>query len=438
MPGLCVIGLQWGDEAKGKIVDLLTRSDDIVVRYQGGANAGHTVVTGGQTYKLSLIPSGILRADVQCVITGGVVLNPPSILGEIDGLVARGVAVSKNLVISDRAHVIFPWHLEEDRLSEGRASAAEAIGTTQRGIGPCYRDKVGRSHAIRLGDLYRDGFREKVERVCAYKNKVIELLAGEGRPAPLDPAKIFDEYRAYAERLRSHVTDTTSLLLDALEAGRRVLFEGAQGALLDVDHGTFPYVTSSNSSGVGIASGAGVPGRYLEKIIGVVKAYSTRVGGGPFPTEQDNDLGQHLRDRGNEYGTVTRRPRRCGWFDAVAARYTARLSGVDALSVMLLDVLSELPELKICTAYEIDGRRLATFPSHVDDLRRAQPVYETLPGWQEEISGIRHIADLPKNARQYLHRLGEIIGRPVEIVSVGPDRDQTMFADTSPQPAAAS
>ncbi len=206
---------------------------------------------------------------------------------------------------------------------------------------------------------------------------------------------------------------------------------------MDVDHGTFPYVTSSNSSGVGIASGAGVPGRYLEKIIGVVKAYSTRVGGGPFPTEQDNDLGQRLRDRGNEYGTVTRRPRRCGWFDAVAARYTVRLSGVDALSVMLLDVLSELPELKICTAYEIDGRRVTTFPSHVDDLRRAQPVYETLPGWREEISGIRHLADLPKNARQYLHRLGEIIGRPVEIVSVGPDRDQTMFADTYPQAAAA-
>jgi adenylosuccinate synthase len=429
--------LQWGDEAKGKIVDLLTRSNDIVVRYQGGANAGHTVVTGGQTYKLSLIPSGILRPDVQCVITGGVVLNPPSILGEIEGLIARGVAVDKNLVISDRAHVIFPWHLEEDRLTEGRASASEAIGTTQRGIGPCYRDKVGRSHAIRLGDMYRDGFREKIERVCAYKDKIIELLSGESRPAALDPAKIHAEYCAYAERLRPHVADTTSLLLDALEARKRVLFEGAQGALLDVDHGTFPYVTSSNSSGVGISGGAGVPGRYLEKIIGVVKAYSTRVGGGPFPTEQDNELGQHLRDRGNEYGTVTRRPRRCGWFDAVAARYTARLSGVDCLSVMLLDVLSELPELKICTAYEIDGRRVSVFPSHVDDLRKARPVYETLPGWREEISGIRHMADLPVNARQYLQRLGEIVGRPVEIVSVGPDRDQTMFAETVAQPAAA-
>jgi adenylosuccinate synthase len=430
--------LQWGDEAKGKIVDLLTRAHDIVVRYQGGANAGHTVVTGGQTYKLSLIPSGILRADVQCVITGGVVLNPPSILAEIDGLIARGVAVGKNLLISDRAHVIFPWHLEEDRISEGSAAVGQAIGTTQRGIGPCYRDKVGRSNAIRLGDLYRTGVREKIERICAHKNQLLALLSGASPVAPLDPQKIHQEYQVYAERLRPHVADTTSLVLDALEAKRRVLFEGAQGALLDVDHGTFPYVTSSNSSGVGISSGAGVPGRYLEKIIGVVKAYGTRVGGGPFPTEQDNELGQHLRDRGNEYGTVTRRPRRCGWFDAVAARYTSRLSGVDSLAVMLLDVLSELPEIKICTAYEIDGQRVTVFPSHVDDLARAQPVYETLPGWQQEISDVRQLADLPANARKYLARLGEIIGRPVEIVSVGPDRDQTMFAESLAPVAAAA
>jgi adenylosuccinate synthase len=428
VPGICVIGLQWGDEAKGKIVDLLTQPHDIVVRYQGGANAGHTVVTGGETYKLSLIPSGILRHDVQCVVTGGVVLNPPSILQEIDGLVARGVAVGKNLVISDRAHVIFPWHLEEDRVAEGRAAMGEAIGTTQRGIGPCYRDKVGRTNAVRLGDLYRENIRQRIERIAAHKNLLLGALAAPGNHVPLNAARICDEYLKYAQRLAPHVADTTTLLLDALESGRRVLFEGAQGALLDVDHGTYPYVTSSNSSGVGIASGAGVPGRYLQKIIGVVKAYGTRVGGGPFPTEQDNETGQHLRDRGNEYGTVTRRPRRCGWFDAVAVRYTARLSGVDSLAVMLLDVLSDLPEIKVCTAYEIDGRRVTVFPSHVDDLRRAKPVYETLPGWQEEISNVREVADLPENARGYLARLSEIIGRPVEIVSVGPDRDQTMFA----------
>ena len=431
MPGTCVIGLQWGDEAKGKIVDLLTDKHDLVVRYQGGANAGHTVVTGGQTYKLSLIPSGILRPGVQCVVTGGVVLNPPSILAEIDGLKARGIEVGQNLLISDRAHVIFPWHLVEDRLTEGSARNGEAIGTTMRGIGPCYRDKVGRSEAIRLGDLYRDSIAERIERVVAHKNVMIAALAaGAGQAVePLDAANIVSEYREFAERLKPHVADTTSLLLDALEGGRRVLFEGAQGALLDVDHGTFPYVTSSNSSGVGIASGAGVPGRYLNKIIGVVKAYGTRVGGGPFPTEQDNALGQHIRDRGNEYGTVTRRPRRCGWFDAVAVRYTARLSGVDTLAVMLLDVLSELDEIKVCTAYQVDGRRVSVFPSHVDDLRHAEPVYETLPGWKQEISHVRFMDELPKNARSYLTFLSEVIGRPVEIVSVGPDREQTILAD---------
>ena len=431
MPGTCVIGLQWGDEAKGKIVDLLTERHDVVVRYQGGANAGHTVVTCGQTYKLSLIPSGILRPGVQCVVTGGVVLNPPSFLAEIDGLLSRGVEVGRNLMISDRAHVIFPWHLVEDRLADGETASGEAIGTTMRGIGPCYRDKVGRSHAIRLGDMYRENFRDRIQQVVAQKNKWIGALAGPGNFEPLDPAKVLEEYQGYAERLRPFVADTTTYLLDALEDGRRLLFEGAQGALLDVDHGTYPYVTSSNSSGVGISAGAGVPGRYLQKIIGVVKAYSTRVGGGPFPTEQDNALGQHLRDRGNEYGTVTRRPRRCGWFDAVAARYTARLSGVDTLAVMLLDVLSELEEIRICTAYEIGGRQVDVFPSHVDDLRRAKPVYETLPGWRSEISDVRSLADLPTNARRYLNRLSEVIGRKVEIVSVGPDREQTMFAERS-------
>ncbi|HET6879107.1 MAG TPA: adenylosuccinate synthase [Pirellulales bacterium] len=431
MPGTCVIGLQWGDEAKGKIVDLLTDKHDLVVRYQGGANAGHTVVTAGQTYKLSLIPSGILRPGVQCIITGGVVLNPPSILAEIDGLKGRGIEVGQNLLISDRAHVIFPWHLVEDRLAEGSARNGEAIGTTMRGIGPCYRDKVGRSDAIRLGDLYRQTLAERIERVVAHKNAMIAAMAsGSGQTVePLDAATILTEYQGFAERLKPHVADTTTLLLDALEGGQRVLFEGAQGALLDVDHGTFPYVTSSNSSGVGIASGAGVPGRYLNKIIGVVKAYGTRVGGGPFPTEQDNALGQHIRDRGNEYGTVTRRPRRCGWFDAVAVRYTARLSGVDTLAVMLLDVLSQLDEIKVCTAYQIGGRRVSVFPSHVDDVRQAEPIYETVPGWKEEIDHIRSLDALPENARNYLDFLSDVIGRPVEIVSVGPDREQTILAE---------
>jgi adenylosuccinate synthase len=422
----CVIGLQWGDEAKGKLVDLLTDEHEIVVRYQGGSNAGHTVVTGGQTYKLSLIPSGILSPKVQCVVTGGVVLNPASILTEIDGLNARGIKVGNNLMISDRAHVIFPWHVAEDAILDKSCSSGENIGTTMRGIGPCYRDKVARSFAVRMGDLYRSDFRQRIEYIAEAKNTTVGALI---TPNPFNAAEIAQEYLGYAERLKPFVCDTTAYLLDAVEGGRRLLLEGAQGALLDVDHGTFPFVTSSNSSGVGVSSGSGIPGRWIKKVIGVVKAYSTRVGGGPFPTEQDNEIGQHIRDRGNEYGTVTRRPRRCGWFDAVAVRYTARLSGVDALAVMLLDVLSDMPELKICTAYELDGKRIVDFPSHVDDLRKVTPVYETVPGWQKDITGVRKMADLPQAARDYLDRISQLIGRPVEVVSIGPDREQTIFAE---------
>jgi len=428
VPGTCVIGLQWGDEAKGKIVDLLTDRHDIVVRYQGGSNAGHTVVTGGQTYKLSLIPSGILRPSVTCVVTGGVVLNPASFLGEIDGLTSRGIRVAENLLVSDRAHVIFPWHVEEDRATESRATGREAIGTTQRGIGPCYRDKYGRTDAIRLGDLYRANIEERIAQVAAQKSQALRVLSGDQAPA-FDAKQICAEYLGYAERLKPHLADTTTYLHDALESGKRVLFEGAQGALLDVDHGTYPYVTSSNSSGVGIPAGSGVPGRYQNQIIGIVKAYSTRVGGGPFPTELDDETGQRIRDRGNEYGTVTRRPRRCGWFDAVAVRYTTRLSGVDTLAVMLLDVLSGFDELKICTAYDIGGKRVTVFPSHVDDLRIAKPIYETMPGWREEIVTAKNLSELPGNALRYITRLSELIGRPVGIVSVGPDRDQTILAE---------
>jgi adenylosuccinate synthase len=418
VPGTCVVGLQWGDEAKGKLVDILTESHEIVVRYQGGANAGHTVVSGGETWKLSLIPSGILRDDVTCVVTGGVVLDPANVIREIDGLEGRGVRIAGKLLFSNRAHVVFPWHMAEDKTLDGSVSDGEAIGTTGRGIGPCYRDKVGRSLAIRLGDLYRNDFKQKFDHVAAIKQKLV---------GDLDAAAIFDQYTAYAERLRPLVADTTAYLLDAVEAGRPVLFEGAQGALLDIDHGTFPYVTSSNSSGVGVSSGSGVPGHWINRVIGVVKAYSTRVGGGPMPTEQDNAIGEHLRQRGREYGTVTQRPRRCGWFDAVAARYTARLSGVDELAVMLLDVLGGLDEIKICSAYRINGQRVTQFPPHVDDLRIAEPEFETLPGWSEELSGVRSEADLPEAARRYIARIGELLGRPVTIVSVGPDREETIL-----------
>jgi adenylosuccinate synthase len=308
--------------------------------------------------------------------------------------------------------------------------AGENLGTTLRGIGPCYRDKVGRSYAIRLGDLYRDDFAERVKRVVEAKRRMLAgFHGGEGTAEGLDADTIRQQFQAYAQRLQRYVGDTTAYLLDAVEANKKILFEGAQGALLDVDHGTFPFVTSSNSSGAGVSAGSGVPARWISKVFGVAKCYTTRVGGGPFPTEQNNETGQRIRDLGREYGTTTGRPRRCGWFDAVAVRYTARLSGVDALSMMMLDVLSQLPEINVCVAYELDGRQVERFPSHVDDLRRVKPLYETFPGWLQDVSKVRRMQDLPAGARRYLTRISQLIGRPVEVVSVGPDREQTIFAD---------
>ncbi len=428
MPGTCVIGLQWGDEAKGKLVDLLTANFEWVVRYQGGANAGHTVVVGAETYKLHHIPSGILNPRVQNVITPGVVLNPPTILQEIRSLRERGIKVAENLSISDRVHVVLPWHIEEDRILNQLIVRGENIGTTLRGIGPCYRDKVSRHSAIRLGDMYRDDFQTRIEQLTATKQALLKSISPDAPPI-LDAEKIYREYAGYAEELKPHVVDTTPLLLDAVESNERILFEGAQGALLDIDHGTYPFVTSSNSSGVGVAAGSGVPASAIQQMIGVIKCYTTRVGGGPFPTEQDNEYGHHIRERGREYGTTTGRPRRCGWFDAVAVRYTARLSGVHLLSLMMMDVLSGLQEIQVCTAYRIDNQIVHNFPSHVEDLRKAEPVYESLPGWQEDVSKVERYEDLPTNAKRYVDRIGELVGRPVGVVSVGPDRAQTLFHD---------
>jgi adenylosuccinate synthase len=423
-----VIGLQWGDEAKGKIVDLLTDEHDIVVRYQGGNNAGHTVVADNQTYKLSLIPSGILHQDVISVIAAGVVINPKALLAEIDDITVRNGPVEGRLLLSDRAHVIFPWHmLEEAALEKSRSD--EAIGTTMRGIGPCYQDKAGRTHAIRVGDMYQnDSFRNRLTEIVAFKNKILTAIAPDLEP--LDAHAIYKEYSEYARRLRPLVTDTTSFLHRAVDDDKRILFEGAQGSLLDLDHGTFPFVTSSNSSGCGVHSGSGVSERVIERMIGVVKAYTTRVGGGPFPTELHGEIGRHIRERGNEYGTVTGRPRRCGWFDAVATRYGARLSGVDCIAVALLDVLDELDELKICEAYEINGERSIDFPSHVLSLASVKPIYRTLPGWKTDITGIRKREDLPTRTRQYVEAIGKLVGSPVQIISVGPDRRQTIFCDS--------
>jgi adenylosuccinate synthase len=426
VPSTCVVGLQWGDEAKGKIVDLLCDRHDAVVRYQGGANAGHTVVTGGVTYKLSLIPTGILRPGIDCVIGNGVVIHPPALLREIETLQKQGVEAGGRLHVSDRAHVILPYHLAEERLTEESASTADHLGTTRRGIGPCYRDKVGRVHGVRVGDLYQPArFREHLGRIVPYKNRLLAAMLPDFEP--FDAAAMADDYLELAEKLRPFARDTTSWLHDALARGKRLLFEGAQGSLLDVDHGSYPYVTSSNSSAAGIAAGSGVPTRHIDRWIGVVKAYTTRVGGGPFPTEQDNETGERIRRVGREYGTVTGRPRRCGWFDAVAVRYAARVSGSTEIALMLLDVLSGLPEIQVAVAYEDEqGRRVDAMPGNLATLERCRPVYETLPGWSEDLTAARSWSDLPRAARDYVRFLGDQIGVPVRTVSVGPERTQTI------------
>ncbi len=419
-----VVGLQWGDEAKGKIVDILTDTHQIVVRYQGGNNAGHTVKFDGETYKLSLLPTGILRPGVTAIIGPGVVVNPAALLGELKSLEDRGVKAANRLLVSDRAHVIFPYHMLEEAVLE-KSRGDSKIGTTGRGIGMCYRDKAGRGHAIRVGDLYhRDTFAGRLKDIVAFKNTILAALD----PAfqPLDAQTILDEYIGLADRLKSNVIDTTAYLHKALKEGRNILFEGAQGSLLDLDHGTFPYVTSSNSSGAGIHNGSGVPARSIDRMIGVVKAYTTRVGGGPFPTELHDATGEHIRQVGREFGTVTGRPRRCGWFDAVASSYGGRISGADVISVMLLDVLDDLDEVCVCEAYEIDGQRVTDFPSHVEELQKAKPIFRKLPGWKQNTTGARKWSDLPPNAQRYVETIGELMDRPVAYVSVGPDREQTI------------
>jgi adenylosuccinate synthase len=424
----CVVGLQWGDEAKGKIVDLLAEGHDFVVRYNGGNNAGHTVVWGDRTFKLSLLPTGVLKPRLTSVIGNGVVVHPPQFIKEVDQLAAGGIAVGRNLAVSDHAHVIFPYHIAEETATEAGASN---IGTTGRGIGPCYQDKVGRTGGIRVGELLRpDHLRDRLRTIVPRKNRVIRALAGDGGAVKqFDPDQICDEYLGYAERLRPFVADTAYLLHDGLKAGKKILFEAAQGSLLDVDHGTYPYVTSSHSLPSGVWSGSGVPARHLSRIIGVVKAYTTRVGRGPFPTELadgPDGIGERIRRIGREYGTVTGRPRRVGWFDAMAARYTAMLAGANEITVMLLDVLSGLDELKVCVAYEQDGERRTTFPGDSYQLERCQPVYETLPGWKDDLTAARRAEDLPAAARRYVDRIGELVGLPVSVASVGPDREQTI------------
>lgn len=420
----CVVGLQWGDEGKGKVVDILAEKSDIVVRYAGGANAGHTVVIGDTKFALHIMPSGAVRDGVICVIANAVVLDPDVLTQEIEGLAERGIDLSKRLFISENAHVVLDYHKLEDQLRED-ALGKNKIGTTIRGIGPCYADKVGRSYALRMGDFRDlDALAAKVERIVGYKNKLFGALY---QADPMAADEMMDKCKTYAQKLSPFVVDTTEYLHNAIDSGKSILFEGAQGTLLDLDHGTFPYVTSSNSSLLGMPSGCGVSAKLLDQSIGIVKAYTTRVGEGPFPTEQDNEIGDYIRVKGHEFGTTTGRPRRCGWFDAVAAKYSAKIGAVDAIAMMHLDTLAGLKELKVCQAYRIGDTETDFFPSNIVRLAQAEPVYDTLPGWEGDLRGARSFDDLPDNARNYVQRVEEITGKPIKILGVGPKRSQTII-----------
>jgi adenylosuccinate synthase len=421
----CVVGLQWGDEGKGKIVDFLAEHADIVVRYCGGANAGHTVRIGNEKYATHLLPVGVFRPGVMNFIGNGVVLDPEVLLKEIDEFLARGVAISPaNLRISYKTHLVMPWHKQEDVAREQSAEGG-GIGTTRRGIGPTYADKMQRATALRVADLaHEDKLKQKIGQIVTEKNKVLKVLYDS---PPIDWRAVFEQYRDYGRRLTPYIDDVGHLLIEAARAGKRILFEGAHAALLDVDHGTYPYVTSSNCSSLGLFTGAGVPPQLVENYLGIMKAYSTRVGGGPFPTEQDNDIGNYIRDRGNEYGTTTRRPRRCGWLDAVALKYSVELCGITAVCLTLIDVLSGLDHVKICTAYKYRGARLDYFRADMDTLAEVEPVYESLPGWRGNLTGCRRFEALPQEAQQYVNRVQQLIGAPIKMISVGAERSATIM-----------
>ncbi len=421
---ICVVGLQWGDEGKGKVVDILAENSDIVVRYGGGSNAGHTVVIGDERFALHLLPSGCVRAGVICVIANAVVVDPAVLISEIDGLAQRNISLDGRLLISENAHVVLEYHKKEDQLRE-ESLGKQKIGTTIRGIGPCYADKVGRSYAVRMSDLCNlPELSRKMQMILAYKNKLFESLYGAG---PMNIITIMESCTQYAARLAPYVTDTTEWLHTAIGRGKSVLFEGAQGSLLDLDHGTFPYVTSSNSSSLGVPAGCGVPARMIDKYIGVAKAYTTRVGAGPFPTELNNEIGQYIREKGHEYGTTTGRPRRCGWFDAVAAAYSVKIGSIDSLALLHLDTLGGLKELYLCTAYDIDGQKKTFFPANIDRLAKAKPIYEKMAGWDEDIGQATTFKALPKQAQAYVRRIEGILGKPIEMIGVGPQRSQTII-----------
>ena len=422
MASVAVLGTQWGDEGKGKIVDYLAQQAEVVVRSQGGSNAGHTVAVDGVEYKLRLMPSGILFKGTLNVIGNGVAFNPKVMLQEMDNMTAKGIDVS-GIRISNRAYVVLPYHCEMDGYLE-ELKGANKVGTTKNGIGPCYVDRDDRI-GIRVCDFIdKEEFAKRLKENLAIKNKQIVGMYGK---EPFDYETILKEYEGYADRLRPYVCDTIALLHDELKAGKKVLFEGAQATMLDIDYGTYPYVTASHPVSGGVCVGAGVAPRDIDKVVGVVKAYCTRVGEGPFPTEQLNEVGDKIRELGHEFGTVTGRPRRTGWLDACVVRYAGLLSGIDYMAITRLDILDTLPEIKMCVGYKYKGEVINEIPASLKVLAEVEPVYETFEGWQTDISGIRKYEDLPEKARKYLERLAEVTGIDLGIVSVGPNRDQTII-----------
>ena len=424
MANVIVIGAKWGDEGKGKITDLLSRSADVVVRYQGGVNAGHTIVVEGQTFKLHLIPSGILYPNTECIIGCGTVIDPQVLIAELDQLEELNISTAK-LLISETAHVTMPYHRLIDQASEERRGSHK-IGTTGRGIGPTYADKSERT-GIRILDLIDpEELREKLEWTINYKNTILEKLYNL---PPLNPQEVIEQYLGYADRLRPYVVDTSLKIYDSILKRRNILFEGAQGTLLDLDHGTYPYVTSSNPVAGGACVGTGLGPTMIDRVIGVSKAYTTRVGEGPFPTELHGKVGELLCDRGAEFGTTTGRKRRCGWFDAVIGRYAVRINGMDCMAITKLDVLDELEEIQVCVAYEIDGDRCEHFPTSSRRFAQCRPIYKTLPGWQVSTSECRTLEDLPPQALDYLKFLAELMEVPIAIVSLGASRDQTIIVE---------
>ena len=426
MSNIVILGAQWGDEGKGKMVDLFSDRFDVVVRYQGGHNAGHTVYIGKQKYILTLVPSGILRGKL-AVIGNGLVINPKELIRQIETLEGLGVDVEKNLRISNRAHVIFPFHQMMEKLSEAR-SGRTAIGTTSRGIGPCYEDKVAR-RGIRMADLVDD--RALTPLFAELAEDKTTLARAFQIDEELDAAAILETYREYGRRLKPMVCDTPMLLGEARAAGKSILFEGAQGTMLDVDHGTYPFVTSSNATAGGVCTGAGFPPSKVDGCIGVSKAYITRVGAGPFPSEDAGEKGDRIRNAGGEFGTVTGRPRRCGWFDAPLLRYTTNINGFDSLAITKLDVLDELDEINVCVGYQVDGEEINTMPATREGMEKVTAVYETLPGWKTSTTGARKWDDLPGKARDYLSFLADRTGVEIGSVSVGPERTQTVLVKGS-------